>query len=129
MKNIGGIPESLGNLLSDKKITKIGQGVNDGDNEKLEIDNVKLDGVIDLQKIAQNFGFQKLGLKNITERVLGKYLDKSPSVSNWEKFPLTSKQIIYAATDAWITLFLYNKLSNFVNSTMVTIIIIIIIIK
>jgi ribonuclease D len=42
--------------------------------------------------------------------ILNSRISKNQQVSNWENHVLTTPQVKYAATDAWICLEIYNKL-------------------
>jgi len=66
---------------------------------------------IELQTIAKAKGLENFGLKGMTEEVLNATITKGPKTTNWEASELTDRQIMYAATDAWIGLKLYQKLS------------------
>ncbi|XP_068770492.1 exonuclease mut-7 homolog isoform X12 [Struthio camelus] len=50
------------------------------------------------------------GLSLLVQHVLGKPLDKTEQLSNWEKRPLREEQILYAASDAYCLLEVYEKL-------------------
>ncbi|KAM9521769.1 exonuclease mut-7 homolog isoform 4-T4 [Guaruba guarouba] len=50
------------------------------------------------------------GLSLLVQYVLGKPLDKTEQLSNWEKRPLREEQILYAAADAYCLLEIYEKL-------------------
>lgn len=67
---------------------------------------------VELQTLAKEKGLQNFGLKGMTEEVLGATITKGPKTTNWEASELTDRQILYAATDAWIGLTLYKKLMS-----------------
>ncbi|OXB66518.1 hypothetical protein ASZ78_011633 [Callipepla squamata] len=50
------------------------------------------------------------GLSLLVQHVLGKPLDKTEQMSNWEKRPLREEQVLYAASDAYCLLEVYEKL-------------------
>lgn len=65
---------------------------------------------VELQTLAKIKGLKNFGLKGMTEEVLQSTISKGPKTTNWEALELTERQILYAATDAWIGLKLYRKL-------------------
>ena len=65
---------------------------------------------IELQDLAKTKGLKNFGLKGMTEEVLDKTLSKKAKLTNWEQKSLTTEQMKYAATDAWIALKIYEKL-------------------
>jgi ribonuclease D len=44
--------------------------------------------------------------------VLGFRISKAQQLSNWEADTLNEGQLRYAATDAWVSLEIYNALNN-----------------
>ncbi|XP_078406608.1 exonuclease mut-7 homolog isoform X2 [Cetorhinus maximus] len=52
------------------------------------------------------------GLSLLVQCVLGKPLDKTEQLSNWEKRPLRLQQILYAAADAYCLLDVYDALQQ-----------------
>ncbi|XP_043914115.1 exonuclease mut-7 homolog [Protopterus annectens] len=50
------------------------------------------------------------GLSLLVQHVMGKPLNKTEQLSNWEKRPLRKAQIVYAAIDAYCLLDVYNTL-------------------
>ena len=108
-------PNVLVSVLKDGRILKVGSGILQ-DVKKLNKDTgLKCIGLVDTQKLAKEVGVsksKKLGLKALAKCLLGIELAKPKSVtrSNWENFPLTVKQINYAALDAWIGLKIYQSM-------------------
>ncbi|CAO2611845.1 Bifunctional 3'-5' exonuclease/ATP-dependent helicase WRN [Lemmus lemmus] len=109
-------PQGLKMLLENKSIKKAGVGI-EGDQWKLLRDfDIKLESFVELTDIAN----EKLkcaetwSLNGMVKHILGKQLlkDKSIRCSNWSNFPLTDDQKLYAATDAYAGLIIYQKLEN-----------------
>eukprot|EP00073_Rattus_norvegicus_P053479 XP_017455863.1 PREDICTED: Werner syndrome ATP-dependent helicase isoform X1 [Rattus norvegicus] len=109
-------PQGLKMLLENKSIRKAGVGI-EGDQWKLLRDfDVKLESFVELTDVAN----RKLkcaetwSLNGLVKHVLGKQLlkDKSIRCSNWSDFPLSEDQKLYAATDAYAGLIIYQKLEN-----------------
>ncbi|XP_042334421.1 exonuclease mut-7 homolog isoform X2 [Sceloporus undulatus] len=59
---------------------------------------------------AQRLRPAERGLSLMVQEVLGRPLDKTEQISNWEKRPLREEQILYAASDAYCLLDVYAKL-------------------
>ena len=122
LSNMKTLPKLLASVLSDQKILKVGSGILQ-DVAKLKRDKgLKCVGFVDTQTVAKSVGApssQKIGLKALAQHFLGIRLEKpkSVSMSNWEKFPLTIKQIHYAALDAWIGLKIYQHLKDMCSQT------------
>ncbi|CAI5515735.1 unnamed protein product [Closterium sp. Naga37s-1] len=112
-----GVPETLRALLKDASVVKTGVGVTE-DGRKLRKDfGVEVNGLVDCSPLAQEKavvpdGGQMVGLKTLTRLVLQKELAKPKRVqcSNWEGFPLTDAQLIYASTDAFVSLRIFQEL-------------------
>eukprot|EP00798_Chlamydomonas_sp_ICE-L_P015012 gene15012-21080_t len=65
-----------------------------------------------LQRIRK----RTVGLSTLAATLLGKPLDKSMQVSNWELRPLTERQVIYAAQDAHVLVRLYKRFKEVLPS-------------
>lgn len=62
------------------------------------------------------FGIEDKSLQKIYGILFGQKISKSQRLSNWEAAELTQPQQLYAATDAWACLNIYNKLQQLKNS-------------
>ncbi len=107
-----GITEDLRQFLCDDKIIKIGIAIDDDLNALLKRGHFRPAGFVDLNKLAPELGFENIGARNLTAMVLGFRISKSQQTSNWESKVLTTPQIQYAATDAWVCLEVYKNLQQ-----------------
>lgn len=74
---------------------------------------IKLKGALDLAPVVRKLGYrQKVGLQAAVAIVLGQRLSKSKSVqtSNWAARPLSTRQVAYAADDAYASLKVFDGL-------------------
>ena len=93
-----GMPATVVRLLEDKKVPKVGISLHDemlALNRRTEFKQ-EAGYYIDLQKLYANFFGQKIS--------------KKEQLSNWEAVELTDSQKLYAATDAWSCIMLYDEL-------------------
>ncbi|XP_070791509.1 bifunctional 3'-5' exonuclease/ATP-dependent helicase WRN [Pituophis catenifer annectens] len=112
-------PVGLKRLLENNTIRKAGVGI-EGDKWKLMRDfEIKLENLVDLGDLAN----EKLKCKEIwslnglVKHLFHKQLvkDKLVRCGNWECFPLTEEQKLYAATDAYVGFLIYQNLINLSN--------------
>ena len=97
-------------LLENPLLPKIGADVA-GDLRSLRaLRHFRDGGFIDLQTIASEWGIEEKSLRKLSAIVLGRRVSKAQRLSNWESATLTDKQQLYAATDAWASLRIYEKL-------------------
>ena len=103
---------SILKILSNPNIIKIGADVA-GDIRSLHaLKHFNERGFIDLQKIASAWGIEEKSLRKMSAIVLGQRVSKAQRLSNWEAVTLTPQQQMYAATDAWVCIEIYNKLMS-----------------
>ncbi|XP_066057125.1 exonuclease mut-7 homolog isoform X3 [Chamaea fasciata] len=133
------LPRFIQMLYSDAAITKLGYGMS-GDLSSLvatcsalKDTEKQMQGVVDLLAVDKQLQWGKdsrkvdglspehshkekgvrqpeKGLSLLVQHVLGKPLDKREQLSNWEKRPLREEQIVYAASDAYCLLEIYERL-------------------
>lgn len=101
---------SILKILSNPNILKIGADVT-GDIRSLHaLRHFNERGFIDLQQIASRWGIEEKSLRKLSAIVLGQRVSKAQRLSNWEAGNLTPQQQMYAATDAWVCISIYEKL-------------------
>lgn len=104
------IPQCLTQLLSDKKIKKIGLSWHDDLHALTKRKPFKAGTFVDLQDIAAHMGIQDMSLQKLYANIMGQKISKGQQLSNWEADNLTEAQQLYAATDAWACIQLYNEM-------------------
>lgn len=102
----------LMHLLESRKTLKVGVDVL-GDIRNLnKVRHFRAAGFVELQKEVEAFGIEDKSLRKMAAIILGVGVSKAQRLSNWEAKELTSAQMRYAATDAWICLEMYDKLQK-----------------
>jgi len=101
--NNRGIHPAILKLLEDKSILKVGVALHDDIKHLQAVRKFEPAGFVDLAGVAYDAGILKRGLRNMTGIVLGARLSKASQLSNWAQQRLTSNQLTYAATDAWVS--------------------------
>ncbi len=99
----------LAELLSAKHILKSGVSVRDDLKGLKEHFEFTEHGFVDLGDVAKKMNMLTHGLRNLTANLLGQRISKGAQCSNWAREALSTKQIVYAATDAWISRELYLR--------------------
>ncbi|MDX9748101.1 MAG: 3'-5' exonuclease [Paludibacter sp.] len=107
-----GLPPEIGEFLSNKKIKKIGLALKDDFVGLNRHHRFKPENIVDLQKIVKEYGILELGLQKMYAVVFGEKISKSQRLTNWESPVLSEQQQIYAATDAWAVLKIYQQLKR-----------------
>ena len=102
----------LQSILQRSDIVKIGADVA-GDLRSLgKVRTFTPRGFLDLQSEVGKYGIEDKSLRKMSGIVLGKRVSKAQRLSNWEAQTLTDQQQMYAATDAWVCLEIYDKLNE-----------------
>ena len=105
-----GLPFQLAEILSNPKILKIGAAIRDDIRILQKLQKFVPAGFIDLQNIVTDFGIENKGVRKLAGIILKGRISKSQQLTNWEAPEFTESQKLYAATDAWICLKMYEKL-------------------
>jgi ribonuclease D len=107
-----GIPDELKKLLGNPAILKAGIAIHDDVKALQKVAPFRPEGFVELQQYARKAGIQNIGLKKLCGIVCGFRISKSQQLSNWESDELTGQQMIYAATDAWVALKIYQQFTQ-----------------
>ena len=108
--NYLGISAQIKRLIEDTTVPKIGLSWHD------DILQLKRRGeftpgyFVDLQKHVGEIGVEDLSLQKLFANFFGMRISKNQQLSNWEGDVLSEKQKVYAATDAWACIMLYEEL-------------------
>jgi len=105
-----GMHRRLCNLLSDKRIVKVGAAIHDDIRGLQKLRDFEPGNFVDLQKIVCEYGIRDRSVKKMTAIILGFRISKTQQLSNWEAESLSESQCRYAATDAWVCREMYLKL-------------------
>jgi ribonuclease D len=109
--NAIGITKEMIKFFEDENILKAGVGVRDDIRVLQKLTRFKAGGFTELTTLSKEAGLEVESVKKLTALLLGFRISKSAQTSNWEAPTLNEKQISYAATDAWVCLEIYKKLT------------------
>ena len=110
--NMIGLPVELANVLANPKIMKVGLAIRDDLRGLCRRRSFTPANCVDVQAMARELGIEEQSLKKMAAQVLGVKVSKRQRLTNWENETLTKAQCLYAATDSWISLKLYEALSK-----------------
>lgn len=110
--NYIGFPESLKRFLEDLNVEKIGLSLKDDFGALRRRCSFIPGEFIELQEYVHLFGIKDQSLQKIYANLFGQKISKSQRLSNWEAEILNDAQKLYAATDAWACLMIYNLLEE-----------------
>ncbi len=107
-----GLPTEICRILSNPKIIKPGVAINDDIKALNKLKSFKPKGFIELQDHAKSLGITDFSLKKLAAITCGFRISKGQQLSNWEADQLSEAQQIYAATDAWVALEIFENFSK-----------------
>lgn len=108
--NYTGMTKSIIKLLEDVKVPKIGLSLHDDVLSMHRRAEFKPGNFIDLQKHVGEIGIEDLSLQKLYANFFNKKISKAQRLTNWEADILSDRQKVYAATDAWACIKLYEEL-------------------
>lgn len=110
--NLTGLTSEIVAFFENEKVIKAGVGLRDDIKTLDRLGKFKPAGFAELSTMARETGLEVESVKKLTALLLGFRISKGAQTSNWEAEQLNEKQIVYAATDAWVCLEIYKKLKK-----------------
>lgn len=107
-----GVTKEIATFFASPKIVKVGLAMRDDVRALARRKKFIAKCCIDIQNVVNNYGILELGLQKIFAIVFNQKISKAQRLTNWENEVLTEQQMLYAATDAWATLRIYQQLQN-----------------
>ncbi len=117
--NKTGVNSNLTKLLADKSVLKVGVGIRDDIRGLQKLVDFEPDGFLELQTMATDKGLKDFSLKKLAGILLKFRVSKRQRLSNWEADTLSQAQMVYAATDSWVALEIFKKLSTLDSSKVI----------
>ncbi|MDR3319566.1 MAG: 3'-5' exonuclease domain-containing protein 2 [Desulfovibrio sp.] len=93
---------SLTKILDNPRQIKAGVAIHDDMKELAALHNFEIVGLVDLGILASSHKLPTQGLRTLAANIFGRRISKSSRCSNWGLAELSHRQILYAATDAWM---------------------------
>jgi len=107
--NLIGMSAAVIRLLEDTTVPKIGLSLRDDLMMLGKRAEFSKGNFIDLQNHVKEIGVEDMSLQKLYANFFGQKISKRDRLSNWEAEILKDKQKIYAATDAWACIMLYEE--------------------
>ncbi len=107
--NMTDLCPSVLRLLTDTSVTKVGLSWHDDLNSLHKRAAFECAPFVELQQLCRELGIMDMSLQKLYANVFGQRISKSQQLSNWEAENLSQSQKLYAATDAWACLMLYEE--------------------
>ncbi len=111
-----GLPECLLRLFADTTVTKVGLSWTDDVRSLHKRADFECAPFVELQTLAHEMGIKDMSLQKLYANVFGQRISKTQQLSNWENERYSEAQRMYAATDAWACVQLYDALSDMLQT-------------
>ena len=102
--------ERIAAPLAHEGIIKAGVGIQNDMTELAKLSPFEPAALADLGNAARVNKLSALGLRTLAANLFGLRISKGSQCSNWSLMELSRKQIVYAATDAWISRRIYLRM-------------------
>lgn len=103
---------ALRDVLENPDIIKAGVALSDDIKQLNDCWKFKPRRFLEIGNMARELGYKQTGLRSLAGLLLGFRISKKEQRSNWARANLSRSQVVYAATDAWVSRELYMHLLN-----------------
>ena len=110
--NVIGLNDSLVRLLTNTTVPMVGLSLHDDILALHKRKDFSAGVFIDLQNLVGKLGIKDLSLQKLYANIFNQKISKRQRLSNWDAEVLTEKQKLYAATDAWACILLYDEIKR-----------------
>ena len=108
--NLMGMPPAVIRLLENKEVPMVGLSWHDDLTMLRRRANFEPGRFIDIQDMVGDLGIVDLSLQKLYANLFHQRISKRQRLSNWNADVLNDKQKLYAATDAWACIKLYDEI-------------------
>ena len=110
--NLTGMTPAIIRLLEDGRVVKVGLSWHDDLLQLHRRADFKAGKFVELQDVAEKFGLEDKSLQKLYANLFHMKISKAQRLSNWEQAVLRDAQKLYAATDAWACIKIYEELQR-----------------
>lgn len=114
--NMIGFPPALIRLMEDERVVKVGLSLKDDFRVLRKRHDFTPRGYVELQELIKKIGVQDQSLQKMYANLFGQKISKNQQLSNWESSVLTDRQKVYAATDAWACIRIYEQILHLLHT-------------
>ncbi len=111
-----GFTPALKAFLEDTTVEKVGLSLTDDMNSLHRLGEFNPGRFTDLQKMVKEVGIEDMSLQKLYANLFGQKISKRQQLSNWDADILSDKQKMYAATDAWTCINIYEELTRLIQT-------------
>ena len=110
--HLTGMTPAIIRLLEDVNVPKVGLSWHDDLLQLHRRCEFRAGNFVELQDVAKKFGIKDMSLQKLYANLFHQKISKAQRLSNWEAHELRDSQLLYAATDAWCCINLYEEFNR-----------------